>query len=283
MDPITPLVLLMGALCGGSVLLLVVALRGTEVKEAAPENRQAMSAVTRRLLLGLFLAAVVLVLTRWVAVSIGLALLTFMWPKLFGGGKEEEFAVARIEALVTWTESLRDMTATGIALPDALPASITAAPALIHDELLALVDRLHDKESLDIALLRFADELNDPTADHIVAALILNVRAQGKQLKAVLTALAESARSELDVRRTVAAERRSSRFAVRIMMGATIVMTFGLFLLNRKYVEPYKSLTGQFILCIVVVLYGAAFVWLRRLSAFKKAERFLRAPAVMRP
>jgi hypothetical protein len=201
-----------------------------------------------------------------------------MWRRLFGGGKEESLAVARIEALATWTESLRDMTATGIALPDALPTSIGAASRLIQPELLLLVDRVQDKEPLDLALLRFADALDDPTADHIVAALVLNVRAQGRQLRAVLTALAQSARAELEVRHRVEAERRSGRVAVRIMMGATVAMTFGLFLLNRPYVEPYKTLAGQMVLAVVVAFYAAAFAWLRRLSQFKKADRFLRGP-----
>jgi Flp pilus assembly protein TadB len=278
-DAVTPVVLLLGAGLGAGVLLLILALRPADAAEPAP-YRLRLPLAGRRAAGAVACALAVLALTRWVAVAAGVALLVTSWPALFGGGRDEARAVARIEALATWTESLRDMVATGIALPDALPASIASASPLIGSELLALAERVRDKEPLDEALLQLADALDDATADHIVAALVLNVRAQGRQLKAVLTALSRSARAELQVRRQVEAERRAGRTSVRIMMAATVVMTLGLYLLNRDYVQPYGSLAGQVVLSVVVALYGTAFAWMRRLAAFTKADRFLRPPTV---
>ncbi|MEO6712487.1 MAG: type II secretion system F family protein [Mycobacteriales bacterium] len=278
MNALVPVMLVVGAACGTGVFLLALAIRGRPADEAQGLKWPALSGRAHRLAAAVIIAGVVIAVTRWVAVALALGLLTAVWSRLFGGGKQEAIAVLRIEALATWTESLRDMTATGIALPDALPASVVAVPPVIRPELLALLDRVRDKEPLDVAVLRFADALDDATADHIVAALVLNARAQGRQLRAVLTALAQSARAELEVRRRVEAERRSSRQAVRIMMGATIAMTLGLFFLNRSYVAPYSTLPGQLVLFLVVFFFGAAFAWLRRLSVFRKADRFLGAP-----
>jgi Flp pilus assembly protein TadB len=277
-----PVVLLLGAGLATGVVLLVVALRPARLTDPTPGRRRPPLA-GRRASAAVAAALAVLALTRWVAVAAGVGLLVLCWPALFGGGRDEARAVARIEALAAWTESLRDMVATGIALPDALPASVGSAAPLIRPELLALADRVRDSEPLDAALLRLADALDDPTADHIIAALVLNARAQGRQLKAVLTALARSARAELAVRRQVEAERRAGRVSVRIMMAATVVMTLGLALLNRDYVQPYGSLAGQVVLGVVVALYGAAFAWMRRLAAFTKADRFLRPPAAAEP
>lgn len=277
-----PVVLLLGSAFAAGVVLLIVALQPVE-RTGSTSDRPGLPLGGRRAAATVAAALAVLVLTRWLAVAAGAALLVARWPALFGGGRDEARAVARIEALAAWTESLRDMVATGIALPDALPASTGSASPLIRPELLSLADRVRDKEPLDAALLRLADALDDPTADHIIAALVLNTRAQGRQLKAVLTALSRSARAELAVRRQVEAERRAGRTSVRIMMAATVVMTLGLYLFNRDYVQPYGSPTGQVVLGVVVALYGAAFAWMRRLAAFTKADRFLRPPAVMAP
>ena len=55
---------------------------------------------------------------------------------------------------------------------------MNAAPA-IKPGLNLLVDRLRIREPLPSALMRFADDLNDPSADLIIAALVLNARLRG--------------------------------------------------------------------------------------------------------
>ena len=180
-----------------------------------------------------------------------------------------------LEALATWTESLRDMVATGIALPEALPTSTVAASPILQPHLHALVERLRTREPIADALLHFADDLDDPAADLTVAALVLNARAQGRQLTAVLSALARSARAELEVRRRIEAERRATRRGVQIVVVITVVMALGLVLFNPVYVEPYATLTGQVVLAVVVALFGAGFLWLRQLAEFRPVQRFL--------
>ena len=71
-----------------------------------------------------------------------------------------------------------------------------------------LVDRLHTREPLPDALHKFADDLDDPSADMIIAALIINARLRGPGLRDLLGALARSVREELDMRRKVTAERQ---------------------------------------------------------------------------
>ena len=53
----------------------------------------------------------------------------------------------------------------------------------------------------------------------MIAALILNARLRGPGLRDVLTALAESTREELDMRRRVEAARRSTRRSAQIVVG----------------------------------------------------------------
>ena len=152
-----------------------------------------------------------LVLTRWVVAGVGIGLLVACWQRLLGGNAEENRGIARLEALANWTESLRDTIAGAIGLEQAIPATAgTSAPAL-RPSLNLLVDRLRIREPLPDALLRFAGDVDDASADVVVAALVLNARLRGPGLRDVLTALAASTREELDVRRRIEASRRSIR------------------------------------------------------------------------
>ncbi|HZO68240.1 MAG TPA: type II secretion system F family protein [Kribbellaceae bacterium] len=280
MDLRTTLALLCGALVGGALLLLIVAIRGTEPKDATPSlftrsNGRRARKSTIQLVAGIGVGLVVLAITRWLVLAVALGLLAGLADRFFGGASEERRAIERLDALATWTEAMRDTIAGAVGLEQAIPATaVNAAPA-IKPSLNLLVDRLRIREPLPTALLRFADDLDDPSADLICAALVLNARLRGPGLREVLSALAVSARDELDVRHKVAAERRSTRRSVQVVVGITLAVAAALVLFNPSYVEPYRGFIGQFVLLIVVLLYTAGLVWLRRLARIEVPDRFL--------
>ena len=151
-----------------------------------------------------------------------------------------------------WTESLRDTIAGAIGLEQAIPATAVNANVAIRPSLNLLVDRLRIREPLPDALLAFAEDIDDPSADVICAALVLNARLRGPGLRDVLTALAVSAREELDMRRRIEAGRKSIRRSVRIVLFIVLGVMGLLAVFNRHYVEPYSSAVGQLVLLLVV-------------------------------
>ena len=52
-------------------------------------------------------------------------------------------------------------------------------------------------------------------------------------------------------------------------------MALGLGLLNPAYVAPYRTVTGQVVLAVVVAVFAVGFGWLQRLSRTPAAGRFL--------
>ncbi len=218
-----------------------------------------------------------LLLTRWVVGAIGVALLILAWRTL-GGAAGERRGMARLEALATWTESLRDTIAGAVGLEQAIPASLRAAGPSLRDPLARLVDRLHTRMPMPDALRRFADELDDPGADLIIAALIINARLRGPGLRDLLGALSASVREELDMRRKVNAERRSTRRSAQIVVGVSVGLALGLAVFNPGYVHTYDSPLGQLVLAVVVALYAGGFVWMRRLATFETPQRLLLGP-----
>jgi Flp pilus assembly protein TadB len=276
------LAILMGALVGGGVFLLIVAIRGLPARQ--PSARQGRLERMLRDLLGLRGlaalggAAIVLIATGWLPAAVGAFLLVLGWRGL-GGAASERRAMARLEGLATWTEALRDTIAGAVGLEQAIPSSVRVAAPAIREPLVRLVDRLHTRVPLPDALRRFADELDDQSADLIIAALIINSRLRGPGLRDLLSALADSVREELDMRRKVNAERRSTRRSVQIVVAVSVGLALGMAIFNRKYVQVYDGLIGQMVLAVVVALYAAAFLWLRKLARFDTPERLIVAQA----
>jgi Flp pilus assembly protein TadB len=270
--------LLAGALAGGGVLLFIVAVRGLPRRPPGNDARgleRLRQVLSQRVTVSVIAGLVALVVTRWPIAAIGAGLLTLTWRGLLGGASEERLTIARIEALASWTESLRDTIAGAVGLEQAIPSSLRAVAPVLHDPLRLLVDRLRTRTPLPVALERFAEELNDPSADLIVASLILNSKVRGPGLREVLTALSTSCREELDMRRRVVAQRRSTRRSVQIVVGVTLSVVVLLVLFNREYVQPYTTVQGQLVLLLVLGMFAAGFIWLKRLSGFEVPSRFL--------
>lgn len=271
----------LGALVGAGVVLLVESLRPRErTHHELRRGGPSLAAKFGRLWLVALAAGLgVLVLTRWPVASAAAVLLVLGWPALFGGARAERVAMSRIEGLAAWTESLRDTIAGAVGLEQAIPATVHAASPAIQQQLQMLVDRLRVRVALPTALQRLADDLDDPSGDLIVAALILNSRLRGPGLRQVLTSLSEAARAELDMRQRVAAGRSSTRRSSLIVSVFSVVVILGLTVLNRDYVEPYGTPTGQLVLAGVCALFAAGFLWMRRLAGVDLPERFLVATA----
>jgi Flp pilus assembly protein TadB len=260
---------------GGAALGLLLVVAAYVTAPSARARTRLTRGQLRRLGTALAAGLLTLAVTRWIAAAAGIGLLVFCWDRVFGGTRRAKAATARLEGLAGWTESLRDLVATGIALPEALPASVTSAAPVLHPALTRLTDRLSAREPLEASLRALGDDLDDGGADLVVAALLLNARAQGRALEAVLTALASSLRGELRVRRTIEAERRSTRRAVQIVVAVTLLTALGLCLGNPTYVAPYRDAAGQLMLCVVAAVFAAGFAWLARLSALPAAPRLL--------
>ncbi|WP_405938220.1 type II secretion system F family protein [Streptomyces sp. NBC_00726] len=270
-----------GVFAGGGLALLVLAVRGTPAKaphEKARSNERLAELARftgRRGSVSIGAGLVILLLTRWIVAGIAAGVLVFFWDRLFGGAAAERAAMRRVEALAAWTESLRDTIAGAVGLEQAIPASARAAAPALRSHLDMLVDRLRARTPLPDALQILADEIDDASADIIVAALILNARLRGPGLRQVLGALAKSAREEVDMRQRVMAQRSSTRRSVQIVVGVSVVFVLGLAIFNRDFVSPYGTPLGQLVLLCVCGLFALGFWWLRKLSTIETPERFL--------
>lgn len=234
---------------------------------------------SRRVGVAVAVGLAVMLVTRLPLAGATAAGLVLLWPRLFGGGAAGQRQLDKIAALAAWTESLRDTATAAAGLEQAIPATVEAAHPLLRAPVRELAARLDGRVPLPEALAHFADDVDDPAADMVVAALSLNARQRAGGLDRILSSLAASSRAELEMRRKVEHERRAlRRQAQRIAFAVTGFIALQA-VFARGWVEPYSTPLGQLVLAILAASFLGAYVRMRSLSNTEAEPRFLTVPS----
>ncbi|MGH9069041.1 MAG: type II secretion system F family protein [Acidimicrobiales bacterium] len=262
-----------GALLGVGIALLAFAF----LKRPPRPPRRLPRVPWRRLAPAIGAAVVVGVVTGW-PVGAGLAGLGVGFlPALVGPGPEVR-AAARSEAVAAWTEMLCDTLAASAGLIGAVLASADRAPLAIRPQVQALAGRMRARMGLEEALRAFAAEVADPSADLVVAALILSARGQAARLGDVLGALATSVREEVAMRGRIHSSRARVRSGVRVVAGFSVGFGLLLLVVAHSYLAPFGSPTGEVVLAIVGGLYAAGLGLMVHMARPHLATRLLGGP-----
>ncbi|PDP86615.1 type II secretion protein F [Glycomyces fuscus] len=274
-----------GALLGAGLWLALASLAasGGSSPSRIPQWRAALLGRQRplRLAAAIVVGLLVWFLTGW-PVAGALAAAGCWWgPAVLGPDRRHEQQVAGVEAVAAWTEMLRDLMAGAAGLHQAVAATVPIAPEPVREPVARLADRLRAGQSTQDALRSFADEVDNPTADLVAAALSTAATRHATDLGVLLGTLSEAAREQAAMLVRVAASRARLRTSTRIIVGTTVGMAAFLLLFNGDYMEPFDGLLGQLVLAGIGALWAAALVWLSRMSRFDLGPRVL-APASSR-
>lgn len=278
MSPVTMAAVIFGAGIGAGIVWLVRILLESRADDLRrPHRRRVLprGVSVRTVGIAVVAAVVMVVLTRWVIAGAAAVAVVMLWPMIFGSKAVADRRLAHLEAVATWTESVRDLVKGGIGLEETIPASAQTAPVIIRPHLSRLAGNIAVRVDLRTALQEFADDVDDEGVDVVVAALILNSQLQGPELVQLLSTLSSSLRQELDMRTKIETGRKNLRRQARsivVVIGSLIV---GQAVFARGYVEPYGSVTGQVVLAALVVLWIGAFIRIRVLSEPPAAQRIL--------
>jgi tight adherence protein B len=170
---------------------------------------------------------------------------------------------------------LRDTMAGAAGIEQAIIATAPVAPLPLRADVVELAAALEGGARLAPALRSFAERVADATADLVVAALVMAAEHQARQLGELLGSLAHAAREQATMRLRLEAGRAQIRTSVKVIITVTAVLALGLAILNRGYLAPYASPTGQLVLAAVGALFAAAFAWLARMTRPGAPERIL--------
>ena len=266
-----------GLIVGSGLAVLGLGLRGIRLL-AVPlflQQREQRAAAQRRAAAvgaGAVAGLVAWAVVEWPVVGLVVALIVTRSLLRRGRGRGDE--VARVEAIATWTEQIRDTLSAAGGLQSAVVASSRRAPLPLAEPLARLVARL-DYERLSVVLRRFADEVRHPTADFVVTALVTATEHEARDLAGLLGQLAASARAEAQMRTRVWIGRTRTRTAVRTIAAVVPLMIGAVMLVDREYLRPYDSPSGQVVLGAVIVVFGSALGAMDRLGEIRLPDRFL--------
>lgn len=276
LDATVALAALLGAGGGVGVWLILAALVPREARGPSTQPGRAgwwgrldprrQRHGTRRIAACAATGLLVGVVTRWPVAALLAAVAVWALPRLIGPDRDHRHRVDRIEAIATWTESLRDTLQAAAGLEQAILATAPLAPEPIRAEVTELAERLRGGQRLPTALRAFAADLDDATGDLVVAALVMAAERHARRLAELLTSLATAARDEASLRMRIAASRARVRTSTRVITTVTLAMAAGLVVFNRPYLHPYDTPLGQLILLLVGGLFALGFWWLARIA-----------------
>lgn len=230
---------------------------------AVPHTMAALS--PKKFLVALLGAVLVGVVTGLPIAAIGAACLVYVTPALRLKNPQAQ-AMAKLEAIADWTESLREAARTG-GIEEALRRSASSAASAIAPEMGHLVDNLDPVVGCPTgaALRTLADELADPAADAVIAPLVLAVEQQARGLVDLLGALSATARSELAMRGRIEARRAPAYLNVRMVIWFSLCFFGLIFLVAHTYMAPFATPAGEVVLALALAFYGAGLALMLRL------------------
>jgi hypothetical protein len=267
------------ALAAGGLVLVTAAFRPAPPRRTVIHRRVGANATT--VVTAVAAALIVLAVTRWPVAAASTAALVVVWSSLFQSSTATRER-RRVAAIAKWLEDLRDLQrGSNLDLPQALDRSATRAPREIAAELARFLDRVRHHMPLDDALLGLAAELDHPTSDLAVAAMIFaHGHASGSVLHDTFEELARTARDELTARDQIDRLRVRFESSMRRMLVILAALIGYLLIASDETLAEYDTAAGQAWLFVPISIWALALWWLRRLSRYERGGRYLDYQAV---
>ena len=263
------------------LVALAIYLVATAWRPVRPRRRAVPADLRPRLLRAAIGGAVIGLATRWPVGAAAAAILGWYLPEVLGSRAESQADLSKTEGIAGWTELLRDTLRGPTGLEGAIESTAHLAPEAVRTPVMALAGRLRTQRPTQ-ALASFADELDHPLGDHVVAALALSYDCPSSELSGLLSTLAETARAEAGMRQRIDTARARMRTAVRVILLAMGVTAMGLAVMARSTLHVYSTAAGQAVLALIVGMWGWGLAWLARLSRLAGPARFFSGQAATR-
>ena len=264
---------IVGLIAGAGVWLAIAGWRGVAVDERPRRSINTDGMCWRAaLVVGAF--ALVFAVTGWPAAGVLAGASAWVAPMLAGVQSTRDRLTRRSEAVASWAEMLRDTIASHAGLQEAIAVTARVAPAPIRNEVHALAVRA-ERETLTVALRRFAVDMDDPVADLVVASLVIAAERQAQRLAELLTQIAGAAREQAAMRLRVETGRARTYASSKALVAITFGLAVTLMLFSPTFMEPYDSATGQVVMIAIGALFAGALWGLVLLGRPATAPRLL--------
>lgn len=224
-----------------------------------------------------------LVLSGWALPALAAALMLWWvrgaWERVHRVGRSE---LVGLEGLAVWIENVRDVLAAGEQPIGAIAQTSSSSAAELGPAIRRLNAGLR-RQDPEIALRRFAADVDDPLGDLVAVGLLVAIRRGGRAID-VLSMLAAQTRHALERRRLIEAERAPVIREVWLLTALMSVLFGAVFVFGRSgYLSTYQSAGGQLVLAAAIVGYGLLVIRVQQLARFPRPRRFLAPGAAPSP
>jgi len=268
----------LGALVGVGLLAVIFSLMGVTLFRGFSQAAELAQHQSERLVLWIFgafaVAAAVWGWTGWPVGGMWAFLGIMSIPLLRGTGPSAEDEIAKVEAIATWAEQIRDTMNAAAGLQQSLIATAANGPAVIERELRVFARRA-PRGNLAGALRQLGLDLDHPAADLVIAGLVSATELDAGRLVPLLNRLASSIRDEAQMRVRIEVSRARVRTSMKIVgffVSATVVL---MVVVGKDLLRGYGSLAGQLWLTLVGFVVVLAIWSTRKLAEVPQPERFV--------
>ena len=273
----------LGALFAVGLLAVFFSLRGVRLFPGFASGATQAQRYSERLVIWVFAAfaaaAVVWAFTSWPVGGVWAFAGVMSIPLLKTDTHSATDEIAKVEAIATWTEQIRDTMNASAGLQQALVATSANGPAVIQHELRTFARRA-PRGQLAEALRQLGADLSHPASDLVVAGLLSATELDAGRLVPLLSRLASSIRDEADMRVRIETSRarvRTSMKIVGLFVAATVLL---MVIAGKDLLAGYDSAAGQLWLVIVGTVVVLAIWTTRKLAHIPQPERFVARRAV---
>jgi len=268
------MVIVFGCIAGFGAVLFRLGWRGVRWSPSHNFKWPKDKRILRSVAVGCGVGTTLYLATNWLLSSFVTGVVALLTTYFSSGATSSRRDEHVAEAVALWAEQLRDTLAAAHGLQQTIVATAPHAPQLIAPHVQRLAADL-PYGSMSGSLRTFAREVGHPSADFVVAALIAATEHEARDVGALLGHLATCAREEAKMHQRVWVSRARTRTAVRIIVSTVVGFVGALFLLNREYLQPYGTATGQVVLCGILGVFAFALVLLQKGSAVPMPDRFV--------
>lgn len=269
--------LLIGLLGGCGGLGMVVLSTGWSPAPAKQvDSSRRLSDLVAPVCAGVFAALLALLVTGWVVAAIVGVVAGFAGVRGWRTRSSNQwFEQARITALASWCEQLRDLLSAEHGVIGTVAATAKSSPDEIRAEVTRLATRL-SRQHPTSAIRQFAAEIDDPSGD-LIASVLLLAMSRSSRTSELLSELAVTIRERAAMRLRVEAERSGQRSEARFIVGFSGAVIGGVLIFGRDsdFLGAYDDSTGQLVLAVVAGFFAMGAWWMSKLTRFDRPARFL--------
>ena len=278
---------LIGALAGMGLVLILVAISGTNQLTKAPMRRSRMidsagfsgvrlpGLVGACVIVGGLVALVALAITALpvAAVLAGIAggWLPIAMLRRRAKHRRRALSVAWPDAVDTLVSAVR----AGMSLPEAVADLSVRGPEVLRPAFAEFASEYRATGSFGVALVRLHHELSDPVADRVIVSLRIAREVGGADLSKVLTTLSDFLRDDARSRGEIEARQGWTVNAARIAVAAPW-LTLGLLCTRADAVSAYSSATGAVLICVCALMSAIAYKVMLAFGSLPTERRVLR-------